>query len=97
MNIHQDGNEFYYGDQDDKKAEIHFVERDEDHLEIDHTYVAEELRNQAIGQALVEKVVHYAREVDKKIIATCPYAKMQLEKNEDYHDVISLDGVEGAE
>lgn len=48
------------------------------------TYVAKVLQGQ-----LVDNVVQYAREEGKKILPLCPYAKDKIEKNEDYHDVLS--------
>lgn len=47
----------------------------EDKIIIDHTYVSEVLKGQGVGQQLVKKVMEYARQENKKIIALCPFAK----------------------
>ncbi len=51
------------------------------------TILADELGGQGLGKQLVEAVVNYARENNLKIIASCPFAKDVLEKNDDYQDV----------
>jgi len=58
-----------------------------DELIIEHTFVSEELRGQNVGKQLLDKVVAFAREKNKKIIAICPYAKAKLNKNNNYLDV----------
>ncbi|WP_067725290.1 GNAT family N-acetyltransferase [Oceanobacillus damuensis] len=88
--INKGANKFYVGDNiKNPLAEITFVESGEKRIVIDHTYVSNDLRGQGIAGRLVENVVHYAREAGKKILPLCPYAKEKIEKNEEYHDVLS--------
>ncbi|WP_249872622.1 GNAT family N-acetyltransferase [Oceanobacillus saliphilus] len=88
--INKGENKFYVGDNiRNPLAEITFVESGEERLVIDHTYVSNDLRGQGIAGQLVENVVLYAREQGKKILPLCPYAKDKIEKNEEYHDVLS--------
>lgn len=69
------------------KFVITFKQVDNNEIDIDHTGVADELGGQGLGKQLVEAAVNYARENNLKIIASCPFAKDVLEKNDDYQDV----------
>lgn len=89
MSIQQGERKFYIGeDANDPLAEITYVEAGEAKLIIDHTYVSDELRGQKVGNKLVEQVVHFARENNKKIVPLCPFAKAQFDRNESYNDVL---------
>lgn len=86
--IKQGHNQFYIGEsKDNAQAVITFKQVDNNEIDIDHTGVADELGGQGLGKQLVEAVVNYARENNLKIIASCPFAKDVLEKNDDYQDV----------
>lgn len=86
--IKQGHQQFYVGeDEQNAQAVITFKQVDNNEIDIDHTGVADELGGQGLGKQLVEAVVNYARENNLKIIASCPFAKNVLEKNEDYQDV----------
>jgi len=88
-NIEKGENKFYIGDDiKEPLAELTFVESGENRIVVDHTYVSEELRGQGIAGKLVDEVVSYAREKNKKIIPLCPYAKEKIEKTQEYHDVL---------
>lgn len=67
-----------------------FVQSGKGRIVIDHTYVSEDLRGQGIAGELLEKVVLFAREEEKKILPLCPYAKHKLEENAAYLDVLSV-------
>lgn len=84
--IKEGKNIFYIGeDAYNNVAEITFIE--EDNIIIDHTYVDSSLRGQGIAFKLVNKVVEYAREKNKKIIPECTYAKKVLMSDE-YKDIV---------
>lgn len=88
MEIKKGTNGFYIGDsEDDIIAEITYVPTGEDRIIIDHTYVSNELRGQGIARKLLDEVANYARTENKKIIPLCSYAKTQMEKHEEYHDL----------
>ncbi|PBB05529.1 GNAT family N-acetyltransferase [Salimicrobium humidisoli] len=90
--INKDENKFYAGENPENPlAEIHWVPTGEDQIILDHSFVSEELRGEGMGEALVERVVDYAREEDKKVIVTCPFAKAQIQKHEDFQDVLAED------
>lgn len=58
-------------------------------MHIDHTYVSDELRGQGIAGMLLELVVLYAREHQKKIKPLCVFAKARMEATREYQDVLA--------
>ena len=89
LEIKKGSNKFYIGDSEENSlAEITYVPSGKDIIIIDHTLVSDELGGQGVGKLLLKKVVDWSRNESKKIIPLCPYAKAQMEKNEEYHDMI---------
>lgn len=87
--IKQGENRFYIGEtEEDRIAEIHFVPTGKTQLIVDHTEVSDQLKGTGMGKKLVERIVQYARDEDKKIVPLCPFAKAVIEKNEAWHDVL---------
>ncbi|SFB15726.1 hypothetical protein SAMN04488072_108114 [Lentibacillus halodurans] len=88
--IKKGDHKFYIGDDEQNpKAEITFKESGENEVNVDHTYVSEELRGGGIGGKLVERMVAHARDEGKKIDPTCPYAKQKMEETPEYQDVLA--------
>lgn len=56
-------------------------------IDAPHTEVDKEYGGQGIAGKLVDKLVEYARENNKKIIPTCPYIRNKFEKDDKYKDV----------
>lgn len=80
---------FYIGDSEENPlAEMSFITSGEMFIIIEHTYVSEELNGQGVGKLLLKELVDWARKENKKITPLCPYAKAQMEKNKEYHDMI---------
>ena len=52
-----------------------------------HTEVDKEYAGKGYGKELLETAVKYARDNQKKITATCTYAKKIFEKDASYNDV----------
>lgn len=90
MKIKQDNEKFYVGDNADAPlAEMTIVLNGPKQLIIDHTMVSDELRGQGVGDQLLEEVVQYARDNNRKIIPLCPFAKARMEKDKaKYEDVL---------
>ena len=81
---------FYVGDSEENPlAEMTFVTSGEKTIIIDHTSVSEELSGQGVGKLLLKELIDWARKENKKIIPLCPYAKAQMEKNKEYHDMLA--------
>ncbi|MEW9676919.1 GNAT family N-acetyltransferase [Lentibacillus sp. L22] len=82
-------NKFYVGENEkDPLAVITYKPADDGNLIVDYTYVSDELRGEGVGQQLVEQMVKYAREEDKKLIPECSYAKGKLKNTQAYRDVL---------
>ena len=79
---------FYVGDNEvESLAKIEF-EPNGDDIIIDHTFVSQQLKGHNVARQLLETVVDFAREENKKIIPVCSFAKAEMNKNEDYKDVL---------
>lgn len=64
-----------------------FKWENESTFNINHTEVNPDFGGQGIGKKLVMAAVEFARENQFKILATCPFAKAVLEKDERLSDV----------
>lgn len=90
MEIVKGTNKFYIGeDENNPIAEITYKEKDKHTINVDHTYVSDELRGQGIAGKLVEVITDFARKENVKIIPTCPYVASKMEKTAEYHDLIA--------
>lgn len=56
-------------------------------FDIFHTDVDQEYEGEGYGKKLLQEAVQYARENQKKISATCSFAKVVLESDSSYTDV----------
>ena len=90
IEIKKGANSFYVGDNEEEPLAKMGMVHNGDEIIIDHTFVSEQLRGQNVGRQLLQKVVEFARENNKKIVPTCPYAKAELNKNNDYKDVLHI-------
>ena len=90
LTIKQSDKSFYIGDSEKELlAEMTFVYAGEDIIIIDHTSVSDVLRGQNIGKQLLEKLIGFAREKNKKVIPLCPFAKNEMMRNkEEYADIL---------
>ena len=90
LTIKQADKSFYVGDSEKSPlAEMTFVYAGKNIIIIDHTSVSEELRGQNIGKQLLERLVEFAREENKKIVPLCPFAKKEMMKNkEEYEEIL---------
>ena len=71
------------------EAEMTYSRAGSTRIIIDHTGVPRELGSMGVGKALVLRAVEDARKDGIKIIPLCPFAKAQIEKNEDWQDVLA--------
>lgn len=55
---------------------------------IDHTEVNQALQGLGVARKLLDFAVAWARSTGTKIMATCPYAKSQFEKDPSIRDVL---------
>ena len=71
-----------------KLAELTYSKAGTDRIIIDHTHVADELRGQNAGGAMVKEAVAYARAKGISIIPLCPFARSVFDKNPELRDVL---------
>ncbi|MCQ8185920.1 GNAT family N-acetyltransferase [Parvularcula maris] len=73
---------------DGHTAEMTYSRAGEKLIIIDHTGVPEGLRGRGVGEALVQRGVEDARAEGRKILPLCPFAKRQIEKHQEWQDVL---------
>ena len=89
MDIKHGSKSFYIGESEEAPlAEMSYVYSSEKLIIIDHTTVGDELSGQGAGKKLLKKLVDWARNENLKIMPLCTFAKAQMEKHEEYHDMI---------
>ncbi len=88
-NIVKEGDQFVMKEEGNRIAEISIVPSGSDQLIVDHTFVSEAHREEGNGEKLVEMVVQFAREKNKKIVPLCSFTKSVMEQNEAYQDVLN--------
>ena len=55
----------------------------------DHTFVPDSMRGMGVAAALLEQLIHDARDAGQRIVPLCPYVRAQAERYEDdWGDVI---------
>ena len=74
-------------DNEHKIGEMTYVWAGEDKFIIDHTEINPNYAGEGLGKILLEEAVKFARESKVKI-HLCPYAKKQLNKSDEYLDVL---------
>nr|BAH89837.1 hypothetical protein [uncultured bacterium] len=70
------------------EAEMTYSRAGESMIIIDHTEVPDAMRGRLVGQTLVRRAVEDARAEGRSIVPLCPFAKAQLLRHPDWHDVL---------
>lgn len=70
-------------------AEMTYSRAAPDLVIIDHTEVNEALRGLGVARRLLDTAIAWARETKTRVIATCPYAKSQFDKDPSIRDVLA--------
>lgn len=71
-------------------AETIFAYKENDEVDINHTFVNPSLRGQGVAGKMMVVVSEHLRENSLKAVASCPYANAWLIRNkESYCDIIS--------
>lgn len=68
-------------------AEMTYSRADKQLIIVDHTRVDERLRGLGVARRLLDALVAWARATGTQVMATCPYAKAQFEKDPSIRDV----------
>ena len=61
-------------------------------IEVEHTYVPKESRQQGIATNLAKYVLDYAETENFEIIPTCPFFRSYLEHHKEYEELIHEPG-----
>ncbi|MFZ6663085.1 GNAT family N-acetyltransferase [Peijinzhouia sedimentorum] len=75
-------------DNEHKIGEMTYVWAGENKFIIDHTEINPNYAGEGLGKILLEEAVKFARESKVKILPLCPYTKKQLNKSDEYSDVL---------
>lgn len=87
MNFTEKENGFYYIEDFEELAYITYY-RNENVLYINHTYVDSSLRGKGIANALVLKVIDYAKDNNYKIFPICSYVVNWFSKNPEFYELL---------
>jgi predicted GNAT family acetyltransferase len=85
---HPSGGAFVVMRDGQQLAEMTYQREADDRVNIDHTLVDEKLRGLGVARKLLDAAVAWARETKTKVIATCPYARAQFDKDASIRDVL---------
>lgn len=83
------GGTFFIEESGTRVAEMTYTRAEGGVIVINHTQVDEELRGKGVGKSLVAASVKWARENDSKIMATCPFATAQFNRDSSLRDVLA--------
>lgn len=81
---HDEARRRFAADVDRGEAVVDYEMPDGDTLDLRRTFVSEELRGEGLAAQVVRYALDWARDHDKKIVATCPYVAKFLERNPEY-------------
>lgn len=79
---------FYVQQGGQRIAEMTYSRTNATLIVIDHTEVDENLKGQGVGRQLLDALVAWTRETQTKVIALCPFAKAQFDKDPSIRDVL---------
>jgi uncharacterized protein len=86
--LEEGGRGAFFVERDDVRlAEMTYSRADEKLIIVDHTFVDERLRGLGVARKLLDALVAWARASGTQVMATCPYAKAQFEKDASIRDI----------
>lgn len=77
---------YEYEQDGEKLAEIEWVLRD-NVMNMNHTFVSDQLRGQGVAKKLLDQAAQYARDHSYKMNPICSYVVAAFEKSDVYNDV----------
>jgi hypothetical protein len=81
---HDEARRRFAADVDRGEAVVDYEVLDDGTLDLRRTFVSEELRGEGLAAQVVRFALDWARDHDKKIVATCPYVAKFIERNPEY-------------
>jgi predicted GNAT family acetyltransferase len=79
---------FFVEREGERLAEMTYSRSGEHRVIIDHTEVHQKLQGLGVARRLLDTAVAWARATGTRVMATCPYAKAQFEKDATIRDVL---------
>lgn len=87
---YENGRIYSISEDNELLAETTYEMKENGLVDINHTYVAPELRGKGAASEMMEVVAKYFRKHSHKVTASCSYANSWLKKHrEEYADIIS--------
>ena len=86
---HEDNGIYLYNDLNEICAGIEFPPISENLVNVNRTFVNEEMQGQGIAGKLMNELVESLRKTNRKAIPTCSYAVKWFDKHPEYNDLIS--------
>src|SRR5215510_6359581 len=80
---------FFVAKEGVRLAEMTYSRAGDDLVIIDHTEVNDRLRGLGVARKLLDAAVAWARSTKTRVMATCPYAKAQFERDASIRDVLA--------
>ena len=71
-----------------REAYLSYEKNGENILNFNHTYVPFNLRGRSIAAQIVGYALEYARENNFKVIPSCSYVRVFIEKNKQFSDLV---------
>jgi predicted GNAT family acetyltransferase len=84
----QSGGAFHIQQGAKRVAEMTYSRTNASLIIIDHTDVDPSLGGQGVGRSLLDALVTWARATNTKVVALCPFAKAQFNKDPSIRDVL---------
>jgi uncharacterized protein len=84
---HDEERRRFAADLEQGEAVVDYRLLDDGTLDLRRTFVTESLRSEGLAGKVVRAALDWARENDRKIIATCPYVSRFLERHPEYADL----------
>ena len=89
MNFEYETNKIFLKSHDGKViSEITFPKEDDNVVNINYVFVDESIRGQWIADKLMKEAVEQIKKSNKKVIASCPFAKSWFQKNQEYQNLL---------
>lgn len=79
---------FFVQQNGERMAEMTYSRTNATLIIVDHTHVDERLKGQGVGRQLLDALVAWARETKTRVVALCPFAKAQFDKDPSIRDVL---------
>ena len=89
--IHKDNQIAVFSEDGRVLAEVTFPEVGPGVVNVDHTYVSDELRGQGIAGKLMNELVKDLECTDRKAVLTCSYAVDWFDRHDEAKSLISSD------